>query len=158
MFGSLWPAFPWSGHVIVLAPCVSRKVSSSVLKGRLHSERDTAAGVTGLPPQSSALVAGGWGGIRHRVGACAEQPAAATQEPGGVSFTLFLRGHSLENTRPAGAPQASQLRRNQTKRQPRLPTTHFRPQPHFPVRPPVPVPPLTSGLLRFRSGRLFRPL
>lgn len=96
--------------------------------------------------------------IRHRAGACAEQPAAATQEPGGVSFTLFLRGHSLENTRLDGAPQASQLRRNQTKRQPRPPTTHFRSQSYFPVRPPVPVPPLTSGLLRFRSGRLFRPL
>lgn len=84
MFGSLWPAFPWSGQIIFLAPCVSRKVSSSVLKGRLHSEGDTATGVTGLrkarlwwkkkkksPPGRSMRRTAGGGHL----------------EPGGVSFT-----------------------------------------------------------------------
>lgn len=153
MFGSLWPAFPWSGQIVFLAPCVSRKVSSSVLKGRLHSERDTATGVTGL--RKAQL----WW-KKKKVATGPEHAQNSRRRPPGTGRGLFHRGQSLENTRPAWAPQASHRRRNQTSgsRISPSPTTHFRSQPHFPVRPPVPVPPLASGLLRFRCGRLFRPL
>lgn len=150
-------------HFGRLSPGVGKLYSwllASLEKSPLQSSKVGFIRNATLPQESQGSAKLSSGGKKKKVATGPEHAQNSRRRPPRTGRGLFHRGQSLENTRPAWAPQASHRRRNQTSgsRISPSPTTHFRSQPHFPVRPPVPVPPLASGLLRFRCGRLFRPL
>lgn len=141
---------------MLLAPCVYRKVSSSVLKGHLlvfirdrtllyepqsrEYQRPLCTNGNTNDPRPTRIAFGEK--IRHKpeappgLGACAEWPAA-TQEPG-TFFFFFNRGHGPEKIRLSrhspetlgrGSPGLA-FEEKPNKLFPCPLTVHFRLQPH----------------------------